>query len=272
VVIPGLIALLIAASALTDGHYGLFHRRVAVSWTLAAVAAVLAVIEAAAVARRQLRVTAVVSERDEFRKRAVDAETAVVKLIRSELIALQERAHMFSSDRISLFRCDGDHFTLIGRRSARPLFDESLGRGRYPLDEGALGLAWAQGKIGVPSLPDPGPEGEPPKRRWLDAQRKMGIAEEVAAALRMRSQAYAAFRIADRERSFGVILFESTVAVDEAATAGASTTKRKVDELEPIVREASSRLAALLGDSSCLSGERVGELLKQQQGAVSHQR
>jgi hypothetical protein len=269
VLLPAGVAILIGASALAHGHYKVSHDKISVSWTLITAAAVLALAEAATVARRQLRLAAVVAERDESRERAIAAEQAIIRLIRQELIALQERAHLFSSDRVSLFRSDSDHFTLVGRRSARPLFDQSLGRGRYPLDEGVLGLAWAQGTADVPSLPDAGPEGQAPKRRWLDAQRKLGVAEDVAAALTMRSQAYAAFRIADRERSFGVILFESTVAVDEAATAGASSTKRTVDEIEPLVKEASARLAALLGQSSCLSGERTRELLEEQQGAAA---
>jgi hypothetical protein len=263
VLIPAGFVLLIAAVPLENGHYEVLHRRLAVAWTLVVAAALLAVAEAATVARRQLRVSAVVAERDEFSNRAVAAERAIVRLIRQELIALENRSQLFSNGRVSLFRCDGDYFTLVGRRSGRPRFDQSLGRGRYPLDEGVLGRAWAETPVEVPSLPEAGPEAEPPRRRWLDAQRRLGVPEEVAAALTMRSRAYAAFRIADRERSFGVILFESTVAVDAAATAGASTTKRTVAELEPLVKEASTRLAALLGQSSCVSGERVRQLLEE---------
>lgn len=266
VLIPAGVALMIAAVPLAHGHYRALHHRFAVSWTLVAAAALLALIEAGAVARREIRIAAVAAERDQFRERAVLAERAIMRLIRHELLALEERTHLFSSGRVSLFRCDRDYFTLVGRRSARPLFDQSFGRGRYPLDQGVLGRAWAETPVGVPSLPDPGPEGQPPKRRWLDAQKKLGVPEEVAAAFTMRSQSYAAFRIADRERSFGVILFESTVTVDEAATAGDSPTKRTVAELEPLVREASGRLAALLGQSACLAGDRVRELLEEQQG------
>jgi hypothetical protein len=269
VLVPAAVAILIGASALANGHYRLEHREFAVSWTLIAAAAFLAVLEAAAVVRRQLGVAAVVAERDAFRERALSAERAIMRLLRMELIALQERAQLFSADRVNLFRYDGARFSLVARRSARPLFDQSQGRGQYPLDQGVLGRAWAEGKAGIPSLPDPGPENQPPKRRWLDAQRRLGVPEDVAAALTMRSQAYAAFRIADRERSFGVVLFESTVAVSEAATAGASSTKRTVDELDPLVREASGRLAALLGQSFCISGDRVRELLAEQQGTNS---
>src|SRR5579885_1014387 len=97
VVIPAAVALLIAAASRANGHYEVLHHRFAVSWTLVAAAALLAVVEAGTVARRQLRVATVAAERDDFRERALAAERAILRLIRQELIALQERAHLFSS-------------------------------------------------------------------------------------------------------------------------------------------------------------------------------
>lgn len=267
--IPAAVALLIGAGGVSKGHFTLAHHRFGVSWMFIIAAALLALIEAAIVARRQLRVAVLEAERDQLEGRAVAGERGIVAVMRDELIALQERAHQFSSERVSLFRCDGDHFTLVARRSPRPLFDESLGRGRYPLDQGLLGRAWAEGKAGEPSLPPAGDEHGPPRRRWLDAQRRLGVPEGVASAFTMHSQAYAAFRIAERERSLGVILFESTVSVDEAADAGASPTKRTVADLEPLVKEAGGRLAAYLGACTPISAARVGELLDEQQGPAS---
>jgi len=271
VLIPALVAVLIGASALSEADYSVYDRRFAVSWTLIAAAAALAVVEAALVARRQLRVAALVANCAELERRAIGAERGILTVMRAELIALQERAHLFSGERVSLFRCDGDHFTLVARRSPRPTFDQSLGRGRYPLDQGILGRAWAEGKAGESSLPSPGDEQGPPRRRWIDAQGRLGVPEEVAGAFTMRSQAYAAFRIANQERSFGVVVFESTTAVREAATAGPSPTKRTVAELEPVFRGSAGRLAALLGASSVISAARVRELLGEQQGSASRQ-
>jgi hypothetical protein len=269
VVIPAAVAILIGAGGLSHGHYTLFGHSFAVSWTIITAAALLALLEAAIVVRRQLRVASLAAERDELLGKAVGAEHGIVRLMRVELAELQVRAHQFSSERVNLFRCDGDHFTLVARHSPRPLFHESLGRGSYPIDQGVLGRAWAQGTADEPSLPSAGGEQGPPRRAWLDAQRRLGVPEDVARGLTMRSQAYAAFRIAGRERSLGVILFESTVAVDEAAGAGASPTMRTVADLEPLVKEAGGRLASLLEGCSVIDAARVRALLDEQQGPAS---
>jgi len=271
VLIPAAVIVLTAASGATNGHYKIDGHKPAVAWTLIVVAAVLAVGEIILVGRRQRRIEAIDQERRQFAGRAEAAERSLMYLMRAELIDLQERADLFSGERVSLFRCDGDFFTLVARRSAMPTFDQSLGRRQYPLTEGVIGLAWQQNTAGVESLPSPGDEATP-RRRWLDAQRRLGVPEDVASGFVMRSQSYAAFRIAERERSLGVIVFESTVSVDEArAAGGTSSTKRTVDELEPLVKEASARLAELLNASSSIPAERVRLLLDPQQGPASRQ-
>jgi hypothetical protein len=270
VVIPVFVVVLTAASGVTNGHYHVGHHRVSVAWTLIVVAALLALVEAVIVARRQLRVGNLEAANAELEGRAIAGEEAV-GLMRAELIALQERARQFSSERVSLLRCDGDHFTLVARRSPCPPFDQSLGRGTYPLDEGILGEAWANGTAGVSALPPSGPAHEPPRRRWLDAQRRFNIPEQVATNFTMRSQAYAAFRLAERDRALGVIVFESTVSVDEAAAAGPSPTKRTVAELEPLVKEAGDRLAGFLRACASISAPRLRELLDAEQGPTSRQ-
>ena len=69
-----------------------------------------------------------------------------------------------------------------------------------------------------------------------------------------------------------MIIFESTVSLEEAkAAGGTSPTKRTVGELEPLVKEASVRLADLLNASSSIPGERVRALLDMQQGSASRQ-
>jgi hypothetical protein len=269
VVIPVAVVVLTASSGVTSGHYHVGRHRVSVAWTLIAVAALLALVEAAIVARRQLRVGDLEAANIELETRAVAGEEALVDLMRAELIALQERASHFSSERVSLFRCDGDHFTLVARRSPCPPFDQSLGREKYPLDEGVLGQAWANGTAGAPALPAGGPTYETPRRRWLDAQKRLGVPERIATNFTMRSQAYAAFRLAERDRALGVLVFESTVSTDQAAGAGSSPTKRTVGELEVLVKEAGERLAALLRACTSISGPRIRELLDDQQGPAS---
>jgi hypothetical protein len=271
VFIPVAVIVLTAASGTSKGHYKIAGHKLTVSWTLIVLAALLAAIEVALVGRRQRRVETIDRERREFKGRAESAERALMRLMRAELIDLQERADLFSGERVSLYRCDGDCFTLVARRSAMPTFDESLGRGIYPLNEGVLDLAWRENTAGVESLPPPGDD-PTPRPRWLQAQRKLNVPEAVAAAFVMRSQSYAAFRIAERERALGVIVFESTVSVNEAMSAGGtSSTKRTVGELEPVVKDASARLSDLLKSSSSIPSERVRELLDAQQGPTSRQ-
>jgi hypothetical protein len=271
VFIPVAVIVLTAASGASDGHYKVAGHKLAVSWTLIVIAALLAVLELVLVGRRQRRVETIERERRQFAGRAESAERALMRLMRAELIGLQERADLFSGERVSLYRCDGDFFTLVARRSAMPMFDQSLGRGNYPLDQGVLDLAWRQNTAGIESLPPPGDD-PTPRRRWLEAQKKLNVPEGVASALVMRSQSYAAFRIAERERSLGVIVFESTVSVEEAkAAGGTSPTKRTVGELEPLVKDASARLADLLNASNSIPGGRVCALLDAQQGLASRQ-
>jgi hypothetical protein len=269
VVIPVAVIALTAASGVSHGHYKLAGRRLPASWTLIVIAAALALVEAVLVGRRQRRIDTLDSQRAEFARRAALAERALMLLLRAELIALQERARLYSSERVSLFRCDGDSFTLVARRSSMPVYDESLGRGRYPLDAGVLGQAWERNSAGVESLPPAGTD-TIPKRRWLDAQSKLKIPEAVACDLKMRSQSYAGFRIVQRERSLGVIVFESVISVSEATLGGGtSPTKRTVAEIEPLVKEASARLAELLEASASLTPETIRNLLDEQQGPAS---
>lgn len=273
VFLPVAVAVLLAVSGIVKSDFKLRGHEFEVAWVLIAVAGVLAAAEAALVTRRQRRLSQLEAERGRLLTRAEGAEASLLHLIRYELIAIEAQAHLYSNERINVFRCDGDRFTLVARRSRRPLFDESLGRERYPLDQGVLGRAWADGAADETGLPAPGPEGQPPRRAWLTAQeRRWRVPEAVAERFVMRSQSYAAFRIEEEERSLGAIVFESTVSASEAAAAGPSTTMRSRAELEPLVKEAGTRLASLLEASQSIAPERVRAVLDAQQGPLSRQR
>jgi hypothetical protein len=227
VLLPVAVAVLLAVSGVVDSDFHLRGRKVEFAWILIAVAGMLAAAEAALVTRRQRRLTRLEDEQSELLSRAERAEAWLIRLIRNELISLEAKGHLYSAERVSVFRCDGDRFTLVGRRSRQPQFDLSLGRERYPLEEGVLGRAWADGAAEETGLPSPGPDGQPPRRRWVMTQEsRWHVPEAVVEQLVMRSQSYAAFRIEKQERSLGAIVFESTVSAAEAQTAGASSTKR----------------------------------------------
>jgi hypothetical protein len=77
VALPAAVAILIGAAALSPGHYTVAGHRFAVSWTVIAAAALLALIEAAVVARRQLQVAFLTAERDELRHRVTGTENGI---------------------------------------------------------------------------------------------------------------------------------------------------------------------------------------------------
>lgn len=273
VFLPVVVAVLIAVSGIVSSDFKLRGHEVETAWVLIAVAGILAAAEAALVTRRQRRLGQLEAEQGRVLARAEAAEASLLHLLRDELIAIEFQAHLFSNERVTVFRCDGDCFTLVARRSRRPLFDESLGRERYPLDAGVLGRAWADGVAEETGLPAPGPEGQPPRRGWLAEQRRRWrVPEAVAEHFVMRSQSYVAFRIEEEERALGAIVFESTVTVSEAAAAGSTTTMRSRAELEPLVKEAGTRLAALLEASQSIEPGRVRAILDGQQGPLSRQR
>jgi hypothetical protein len=273
VFLPVAVAVLLAVSGIVKSDFKLRGDEFEIAWLLIAVAGLLAAAEAALVTRRQRRLSQLEAERGRLLARAEAGEASLLHLIRDELIALEAKAHLYSNERISVFRCDGDGFTLIARRSRRPLFDESLGRERYPLDEGVLGRAWADGAAEETGLPAAGAEGQPPRRGWLNAQeRRWRVPEAVAECFVMRSPSYAAFRIEVEEHSLGSIVFESTVSMSEATVAGPSPTMRTRAELEPLVKEAGARLASLLEAVQSIAPERVRALLDVQQGRLSRQR
>src|SRR3954453_4517060 len=209
VLLPVAVAVLLTLSGIVDSDFKLRGHKIQVAWLLIAIAGILAAAEAALVTRRQRRLSQLEAERTELQTGADAAEAALLHLMRDELIALEATAHLYSNERVSVFRCDGDCFTLVARRSRRPLFDESLGRERHPLDQGVLGRAWADGVADERGLPDPGPETHAPRRGWLMAQeRRWQVPESVAGRFVMRSQSYVSVRIEEQQRALGVILFE----------------------------------------------------------------
>lgn len=273
VFLPVTVAVLLAVSGIVDSDFKLRGHKIEVAWVLIVAAGVLAAAEAALVTRRQRRLSQLEAERTELRARADDAEAALLHLVRDELIALETKAHLYSNERISLFRADGDCFTLLARRSRRPVFDESLGRKSHPLDQGVLGRAWADGVAEETGLPDPGPETQPPRRGWLTAQeRRWHVPEAVSEKFVMRSQSYFAVRLEEEQRALGAIVFESTVSSAEAVTAGPSTTLRTSVALGPLVKDAGARLVSLLEASQSISPDRVRTLLDAQQGPSSRKR
>lgn len=212
-------------------------------------------------ARRQRRLDQLQEEHKRFADQAEAGARALLRLIFHELGALRDAAGYLSAERVSLLRCEGDHFILIGRRSANPTYDRGLGRQRYPEDEGCIATAWQESKTSADDLPAPG-NTKPWNEEWLGAQEELGVPRVVAEDLTMPSRSYFVFRIEGPERALGVIVFESINTSAQAAQLK-SHAALSVEQLEPVFRTASRRLSHLLQESRCISAAQVAQLLPQ---------
>jgi hypothetical protein len=268
VIAPVVVLVLSTIAGTVDGHFRVVGFRVATSTLLVAVAALVAFVALAVDSRREGRRRDLEASHAELARRVDTAEGTVLDLLRLELRALEDSAGYMSNERISIFRREGDALVLLARRSKRPSFDESLGRGRIPLHEGCAGKAWAEGWAYEPCLPDPGPETGPPARRWVARmQKEWNVPAEVAEVLTMRSQMYAAFRLETATEPVGVVVFESTVSVAEHAEIGiAAPPMPGPEELRALVKDSGQRLCKLVMASYTMSADRVADLLTSQQG------
>jgi hypothetical protein len=277
ILLPVAVVILTAASGVTgdraqgtaqDGQrrvWNIFGHKVTLAWTLIGIAGALALMEAAIVAHRQVALRSA----KELANRAQTAEAGLLQVMRGELVRLQEEAGYLSNERVSLFRCEGDCFVLVARRSLRPAFDESLGREAYPLGQGCLGRAWDEATAEEPGLPEPGPDSGPPRRGWLKEQDRLWrVPQATATSFTMRSQSYAAFRIQPGERALGVIVFESTLSSVQASVSGGARLLG-VAELKPIVNRYSERMAQLLQAVEPIPRERIRRYLEVQQGRAA---
>ncbi|MGE5282005.1 MAG: hypothetical protein ACM3N0_06745 [Chloroflexota bacterium] len=266
VALPVAGAVALAISGHLKGKIGLFGWEPAATVVMIAIGTLLLLTGAVFVAQRTIPLERLRDEEPMLRCRAELGSAALLRLAQTELRSLARKANYASNERVSLYREEEDGFTLVGRHSARPAFEQSLGRECLPHDEGVLGRAWALGRAAETELPAPG-GGSTPNRQWLRAQQqRCKVAPEVATALTMRSQSYVAFRVAsDDPKSHGAIIFESTLSLAEAQK-GSRPPCLTVVELEDSVKEASGRLSRLLIETRPLARAEIRQLLEHQQG------
>jgi hypothetical protein len=210
---------------------------------------------------RQLHLDRLQRERAEFKEDAEAGARALLRLVFHELEQLRNAAGHFSNERVTLFRCDEEGFILLGRRSARPDYDYARcpGRARYPEDQGCLALAWKDGRSEQTTLPPAG-QAKPWSEDWVQAQAELGVPRATAEALTMPSCSYLAYRIEGRERSLGVIVFES-INTSSQAEQLKSTAALTSETLDPIQKSGSGRLANLLRESEFIPAATVAALL-----------
>ena len=195
-ILLGLIgtATLAVAPAVPHAHFRV--GRTDYAWTshLVFVGVLCTVFSGIEFGRRQLRLDRLRDEKTTFEANARAGALALARLIFHELDSIRRSAGHYSNERVSLFRSEGDHFVLVGRRSASPVWELTSGRETYPLSEGFLGTAWQDGRAEEGGLPSAGP-GRPWDEAWVAAQSAHGIPEHTARSLEMPSRAYLALRI-----------------------------------------------------------------------------
>lgn len=110
-------------------------------------------------------------------------------------------------DRLSLYVVSktGSYLLMVGRFSDNTNL-ERHGRRVYPLNQGCLGKAWAEGDAYENGFPDPDddPEG------YVECHARYGLDEATVRNLTMQSRMYCALRVeVQRGRRLGVVVVES---------------------------------------------------------------
>jgi hypothetical protein len=111
------------------------------------------------------------------------------------------------SERISLFKFEGDTFIRIGRYSKNPIFKEN-GRISYPSNEGCISMAWQNGEFFIDQLPDP----DKNLKSWCNEQyTKCKVPKDISKKLTMKSRNLFAIAIEDsiHRNRIAVMVIES---------------------------------------------------------------
>uniref|UniRef100_B8HMZ2 GAF domain-containing protein n=1 Tax=Cyanothece sp. (strain PCC 7425 / ATCC 29141) TaxID=395961 RepID=B8HMZ2_CYAP4 len=129
------------------------------------------------------------------------------KIINNELHILSQIFNFGTSERISLFKHDGNALVMVGRYSSNPLFNKK-GKGILPVDEGVVGKAWSDGYAFVNDLPESTQANDFDYIKVCCLGWKMN--RDTARNLFMKSRTIAAFAIRDnRSQPIGVLVLES---------------------------------------------------------------
>lgn len=109
------------------------------------------------------------------------------------------------TERISVFRHDGQVFLLIGRYSKNPNYNKS-GRSFYPTDQGILSEAWTNGSALISSLPDPNAK----DNDYHTSLKQWKITKSMVKKLTMKSRCLSAYALEDWDNNrIAVVCFES---------------------------------------------------------------
>lgn len=110
------------------------------------------------------------------------------------------------SGRISIYKFEENHFTLLGRYSNNPLYN-TQGRGTYDHNEGFIALGWQQDSFEIYGLPKYTSKGA----EWKKAIRqKCNISDRTLNKIKMKSSSFYIKRIKneDSRNPLGIIVIE----------------------------------------------------------------
>lgn len=103
--------------------------------------------------------------------------------------------------RVSVYSVEGDEFLLLARYSKNPNH-ERRGRSSYPLNQGAIGVAWARQWVIQNSS-------EETREGWEESLLEQGFSSEEARHLSMHSRSIYAHRLDRGSAKAGVVVFEA---------------------------------------------------------------
>ena len=147
-------------------------------------------------------------------QKIVDLETNVSErvkemneLFKSYLKLLVETLEFDHTSRISVYKVYEDKFLLMGRSSANPMLETST-RNSYPIDQGFIGKAWAEGEYYVNDLPDPASKNR--ETYYTKVNQLCKINKDVVLNMNMASRCYYIQRINGYENEpRAIIVLES---------------------------------------------------------------
>jgi len=162
-------------------------------------------------AKRNLHNRTVQEEKDknqELKKSIKNYKTEYYKLCSNNILHLFESFYTTGGDRISIYKHQGDHFTLLGRCSKNSVYNKNTDY-QYKENEGLIGKGWVDNEVLVTDAP-----------KWIGngkeyktfMKTKCNITEKRLKKIRMKSRSLFVKTINDNNTASnpdGMIVFES---------------------------------------------------------------
>lgn len=146
----------------------------------------------------------IASLQDELAKKDVDYYHLAEIWLKAIVIGLKRTGH---ETRGTIYKFEQNAFFRLGRWSDNPEYCNP-GRDSYLASKGLIAQAWKNGESFASGLPD----GQKAIKSYRDEQVKLGLDDEHATNLRMKSRSYACFAIRDKaEVKMAVLVLESVL-------------------------------------------------------------